>query len=304
MNSSSESFACVSDPYETESFAHIMKRLMGAGSSFETPEKLYTGLQSGLLEEPLKKNIKSMFDEAPSIPVLNHALQQIGLSVLEQYFDAISKFSADPIVSIGSGNGYVERHMEQLFGKSIYCVDPNHVPNTNSELYKTSEYDDVYNLLESKSDLCDQSTMFINWSSPNESTYDFEAIKAMNPNNVLIVFESTGSGGGRILQKWLNFCGMVTDEEPTQSDITLYSFPKYHVVHSTLSRVERPPHGQFEYAIVWLSKTPIEVDTSSILTYVGTEIPRKSFNPLDMLMDSLMMNISSISKKYGMDDEY
>lgn len=248
---------------------------------------------------PIKK---SMFDEAPDVPILNNALRQIGLDVLEKYFSANYNTSPDPVISIGSGNGYVERHMEKKFERSIYCVDPNHVPNTNSDLYKTSEYRDVYELLESKPELYEHSTVFINWSNPNDSIYDFEAIKAMNPNNVLIVFESTGSGGGKLLQKWLHFCGVVTDETPTQSDIVLYSFPKYNVVHSTTSRIEKPLVGQFEYVIVWLSKSSIEVDISLIPEYVGPKIPRCNYNPLDTLIDAIMLNVGSIARSTGMGD--
>lgn len=272
-------------------------------SDYETPE--HKAYPMSLLGAPVKSSNSrkpSMFEEAPDVPVLNHALQQIGLNVLEKYFRANYDTLSDPFVSIGSGNGYVERHMEKIFDKPIYCVDPNRVPNTDPELYKTSEYEDVYKLLESTPELYEHSTMFINWSNPCDSTYDFEAIKAMNPNRILVVFESTGSGGSKLLQKWLNFCGVVTDEEPTQSDITLYSFPKYNVVHSTVSRIERPSFGQFEYSIVWLSKKPIGVDISDIPSYVGTPMPRRSFNPLDTLIDSLMLNVGSIARSAGMGD--
>lgn len=306
----------VSNPICDESLVYRMKEITSGTDTFRKrslftpPSKslsynLEAQLDKPLLsmpETPIKQNKKSMFDEAPINPVLNPALKQIGLPVLEQYFRTIYDVSSDPIVSIGSGNGYIERHMEKLFGKSIYCVDPNRIINSNSELYKTSEHENVYKLLEANSSVHEHSTMFINWSTPNESTYDFEAIKAIIPNNLLIVFESTGSGGGRLLQKWLNFCGIVTDEEPTQSEIAIYSFPKYNVVCSTVSRVEHQSFGQFEYEIVWLSKTPIEIDTSLIPKYIGTHIPRRSYNPLDTLLDSLMTNVGELSKQVGMGD--
>lgn len=248
-------------------------------SQFETPKSIR---ETSIPNAPKKL---SMFEKAPEIPVLNPALRQLGIDILEQYFATIYNETTDPIVSIGSGNGHVERHMEIVFGKPICCVDPNQIPNQNQDLYKTSEYLNVHDLLNVMPNLKNNSTLFINWSTPNDSTYDFEAIKAVNPTNVLVVFESTGSGGGTLFQKWLNFCGVVTDEKFTKSDVTLYDFPVYNIIHSTLSRIEKPPYGQFEYSIVWLSRTLSHVENCSIPKYIGIIIPRKSFDPTDYLID-------------------
>jgi hypothetical protein len=231
----------------SQSLAFLMASQLGDHDDlFQTPVKAPNPFFNSLLGAPLKKyeltTRPSMFDEAPDVPVLNNALKQIGLDVLELYFKALYGYIPDvPVVSIGSGNGHVERQIEKRFGKQIYCVDPNHVENTNQDLYKTSEYDNVFRFLDAHPECKSHSTTFVNWSTPNDSTYDYEAIRALDSDNVLIVFESTGSGGGTVLQKWLNYCGVVTDNEPTESEAVLYGFPKYTVVKSTLSRVENPP---------------------------------------------------------------
>lgn len=268
-------------------------------NNYMTPLNTRSNSFLQLLNAPIKQRPSggNMFEIAPDIPVLNKALQEIGIFVLEQYFDVIFSVTSEQVVSIGSGNGHVERHIENEFETEILCVDPNHVKNTNINLYKTSTYDNISHLLETRSDLIGNCTLFINWSTPNASTWDYEAIRDIKPNHILIVFESTGSAGSKLLHEWLNFCGVVTDKIPSKQTINSYEFVKYNVVKSTIKRKEIFPDGMFEYEILWLSKDPIVVDTSHISDHVGDLIPRKAYNPLDNLTDSLLYNIRTITKE-------
>lgn len=210
---------------------------------------------------------------------LNCALRNIGLNVLEQYFDLIIKTFpelSDSIVSIGSGTGYVEKHIENKFDIKIHCVDPINIQSTD-DLHKSSEYKCVEDLLQLHPELKSNSITFINWSFPNESIYDYEALIALDSPHVLIVFESTGSGGGEVLQQWLRYCGVMTDCKPTLEELELHKFPKYHEVCSTVNHVESSCFGFLEYQIIWMSKNVVDVDRSNIPSIVGNPIVRREF---------------------------
>ena len=234
------------------------------------------------------------FDEAPEQPQLNPALQIIGLNVLKQYFLKIRSISNDLIISIGSGNGYIERHIEKELETTILCVDPMRIESVQ-DMYKASNFNYINDLLEDYPNLINNSITFINWSFPNDSTYDYDALAKLSSDNVLIVCETTGSGGGKVLLTWLDYCGLTTDNSFTENDVILHNFPKYYVVKSTLSRVDKPPLGQFEYAIVWLSKNPIEIDCTDISNYIGNLIPRRKFDPFESMLDTLLMGFSKMS---------
>lgn len=245
---------------------------------------------------------------------LNPALQQIGLNILLEYFIAIKTTTNCPIVSVGSGNGHVEKYIEKFLDRvEIICVDPvsekdlyllNMGAGLSESEVKNPQFVCVEELLLLRPELVSNSTTFLNWSEPNDSTYDYESVKALDSENVLVVFESTGSGGGKIMQQWLNYCGVTTDQIATPEEIELYKFPKYFVVKSTFSRIEKPPLGQFEYMIVWLSKTVKNMDLSKIPSCVGKEIPRRSYDPVESILDTIMHSLSGLSRKIGMGDYF
>lgn len=194
---------------------------------------------------------------------INPALNEIGLNILDQYFELLVGITSVPIVSVGSGNGYVERHIEKKFGRQIYCVDPKKYDQMDQSVYKTSEYDNVTQLLLSKPELTSHSITFINWSYPYDSSewsYDYQAIKTLESDHVLIVFESSGIAGSTILHKWLKYCDRTntTDEERILCD-----FPLYFIVTSTIACAETI-FGFAEFKIIWLSKNIINIDTHKI----------------------------------------
>jgi hypothetical protein len=248
------------------------------------------------------------FAEAPETPKLNKAVQLLGTNLILTYVETVLRQVClnkyDPIVSIGSGNGHIERLLEHEIGLDIICVDPVKVSHENEVLYKTSQYDGVDELLSSRPELKSNCVTFINWSTPNDSTYDYEAVKALDSEHILIIFESTGSGGGSLLHKWLRFCGVVTDQEFTPEDVDMHSFPKYSVVKSTVSRINTPLHGMFEYEIVWLSRSPssITVDISTIPEMVGENIPRKKYDPMESMLETMFFGLSGMAKSCGMSD--
>jgi hypothetical protein len=112
-----------------------------------------------------------------------------------------------PVISVGSGNGVLEYKLQELGIKNIICVDPD--PESydkypeNNNCIKPS-YDVVENLLKDKPELVEQCVLLLGWPSPNESTFDYEAVMALNPYGIVLVYETLGGAGGDKLHTWLN----------------------------------------------------------------------------------------------------
>ena len=233
----------------------------------------------------------------------NYAIDALGINTVLQYFETLYENIGNlKVVSVGSGSGYVEKRIENKFNKSIICVDPKKV-STDDELLKCSQYNTVVDLLLDKIDLNSNCVLFLNWPTPCESTYDYEAIKLLNPNHVIIIFESTGSGGGTLFQKWLNYCGMTTDDTYTENDVIEHDFKKYNIVNSTMSRRQTKNYGMMEYVITWLTREPCNIE-HNLPTLIGENIPRIAYNPVDTILDSLIGNLSEVSKMHGMSNYF
>lgn len=231
---------------------------------------------------------------------LNKGINAIGLSIVEKYLAELLKVTDKQIVSVGSGDGFVENHLEKTFGINIICVDPKKYEN--SETCKTSEYDTVEQLLKAKPSIKSNCVLFLNWPIPNDSTYDFDAIMSLQPEDIILIFESTGSAGGIKLQEWANYCGIVTDNSWTESNEEYFKITKHNVVHRTSSKTIKPIVGFLEYEIVWLStnQTKKELD---IPTIIGEDFqrPSKSSNHLEMAMGSMLMSLGSLFPKQSND---
>ena len=215
---------------------------------------------------------------------LNKAIQHIGMYLVSKYFEELYKTCNNlQVISVGSGDGFVERLLEKDHSKEIICVDPIKY-NKDPEEYKTSTFNDVDHLLTTSPTYKNNCMLFLNWSTPNNSSYDFDAIQKLKPNHCVIIFESTGSAGGKNLQKWLNYCGIVTDDKPTDEDISKF-INKYYVVAQTIYR-KKTPYDMYEFQIVWLSKDHIEIE-HTLPSNVGEDIEHESVNPIQSILGML-----------------
>ena len=75
--------------------------------------------------------------------------------------------------------------------------------DTHKHLFHRPDYKTIDDLISSKIELINSHLLII-WSSPNESTYDYDSIHLIKPKKITIVYEYTGSAGGEKLIKWIN----------------------------------------------------------------------------------------------------
>lgn len=148
----------------------------------------------------------------PSKPIPN--------SIFKQYLEP---FKDTNIISIGSGDGYLEDYLEKQLDIKITCIDPD--PETligNSyhghnitEIIRTPDYKYIDEYL-NNTDKSDKrlTTLLLFWTYPNKesphggklcnSSYDIEALHKLKPNNVIVLYDPTGSAGSSYLHYWLN----------------------------------------------------------------------------------------------------
>ena len=140
--------------------------------------------------------------------------KSIGLQNIQSYLDFafIKNGKKLPIISVGSGDAQVEYQFIRKHYCPIICVDPKPDEFTQGRIYVEPEYDYVSNLIKDKPELVGNCHLLLIWPYPNESTYDVEAIKALDPVSFILIYESTGSSGGtQLLEEYL----------PTQEDYIL-----------------------------------------------------------------------------------
>lgn len=135
-----------------------------------------------------------------------------------------------PIVSVGSGNGWLESILlQECKIANIICVDPD--PESfrpyQASFSTKPDYPNVQKLLMERKELATACDLLLGWPTPNDSTYDIEAIRSLQPQNIFVVHEPAGGAGGAEFQSWLR---MQIDYKPVHSE-----------THRTSSRGGFPP---------------------------------------------------------------
>jgi hypothetical protein len=154
---------------------------------------------------------------------LNPLVKYFGPDVMYALSHKIKEISQDgPIVSVGSGHGYIEGFMRYVSGIDIICIDPNPssyqaVPPMNPKYSKSVNkivenmrtaplFDNIEHYREKCStDPRAAETLIINWPSPNQTIpWDIQAIKLLGAETVIIFFEMFGGSGSMELTSWLS----------------------------------------------------------------------------------------------------
>lgn len=158
-----------------------------------------------------------------------------GFSTLVDYMKALVDL---PIVSVGSGSGYVEKQcMEKIKNLNMILVDPlkpdeNEFYPVPSHLSQDPSYNYTNDLITAKPEIVDNCHLFLNWPlpDPNEDVYDYDAILLLKPKKIIICCEVSGSSGSQKLLAWLRYCGLKCMDEvtilPNQYKI---NNPKYEI---------------------------------------------------------------------------
>lgn len=137
----------------------------------------------------------------------NKAIKHFGV---DKILSTIHGFYSDnpdtPIVSVGSGLAQIEFEAKQKMPSIEWiCVDPNPMSFNNYVCVPFIEphYRMTNNLINERPNLIGNCCLFLNWCEPNESTYDFEAIRVLKPKGILAIFEQLGAAGGEKFHEWL-----------------------------------------------------------------------------------------------------
>lgn len=205
--------------------------------------------RAGVKEMCISKGVRSF-----GIDVVTNALEQL-----------VKKYNV-PVVSVGCGLAAIESlTMDKMRGyrNKWVLVDPKplsyefrRMPNRT---FEHIDYATVGDLVKEHPEIIGKCTLFLNWCLPNESTYDYDAIKQLNPQCILSIFEvyrgSNGSAGGELFYKWFS-------RLPSKFDLdfpVLGSPPKksdYCVAHTT--QLLPHPKGEFtDIRIVYITNTSI-----------------------------------------------
>lgn len=95
----------------------------------------------------------------------------LGTECVFGYFDKLLKNSILPIISVCSGNGAIEKDIEDKFDIKIICIEPNLFSIKDRE----PDFRTVAELVRVRPELVGKCNVFINWSDPTK-TYDYDSL--------------------------------------------------------------------------------------------------------------------------------
>lgn len=227
------------------------------------------------------------FGENQTVEIIDRFYKSHGLHCSHGSRDSHGSHGSLPIVSIGSGNGYIEyysgyRHPEQKW----ICCDPNPSSWTPGHVYKKPEFPTAQHLLEARPELENNCILFINWAFPNDSSYDYDAITTLKPRRILSIYEEfkgeNGAAGGVEFYNFVQQCKR--KKSPENLD--------YHFVYEASLKNMAASEKGLDPRIVWLSKQcPINDDDerSKYEVLPNQHFPRRInyFNSYEALFDNV-----------------
>jgi hypothetical protein len=142
-------------------------------------------------------------DLFPSREYFNKAVQSFGVNLtLTALHTFCSAYPRMQPISVGSGNGILEFCYAKKYTESketILCVDPAPLSFNSDGIdipFQAPKYGSVESLLSANPQLRRNCVLVLNWPNPNESTYDFDAVQALEPCGFFTTLEHWGDSGG------------------------------------------------------------------------------------------------------------
>lgn len=184
----------------------------------------------------------------------------LGPGNIEEYLKKVGQISSFPIISIGSGNGVIEKEIEESLGIEIICVDPTPLSwslSTDESKAHMPDFPTVADLARDRPDLIGKCNIFVNWAYPTHC-YDMEALLVLKPRNVVTVVDvgPLRGAGGRSFHTWMKRCGVETCgtlDESSPEITTVNACPLYNYIFRTWTYYISPS-GIVELSIIWLSR--------------------------------------------------
>lgn len=149
--------------------------------------------------------------------------------------EALQKLSPNlPIVSVGSGNGYLEQLLHNEFPeREFLCVEPVFngwlsLPDEELGMKPVCATVDDSTL----DHVVGNCVMLLFWPSPNANGYDVEAIERLQPEALIVTYGPCGCAGSDNLRKLLDDNGEHAGLDPARPalrEITPASGKLYHL---------------------------------------------------------------------------
>lgn len=208
----------------------------------------------------------------------------LGPENVQEYFRNLRIASSLPIISVGSGNGVIEREIEKAFDIQMICVDPDPLSwSIETPGYRPPEYATIDDLILDRPELIENCNMFINWAYPIYA-YDMDALNKMLPHNVVTVIDvgiHRGSGS-EMFHSWMHHSGAKTRVCSKNFSFAITDNPimkdKYNTVFQTWTSFTDKTVS-YELAIVWLSKDIVNHNKDNILAEIPNSPLSKLFFP-------------------------
>jgi hypothetical protein len=179
----------------------------------------------------------------------------LGKENVYEYIKNILKISNLEIVSVGSGNGIIEKNIEEKFNIKMICIDPTPLLwSLSTDENRLPDYDTTSDLLKERNKLKNNCNLLINWSYPDHS-YDIESIIMLKPRNIIIITDLSEkhAAGGFELHKFMKRCGVPSKiKNNNEFDISRWHLEKYNFVYRTFTQYSSHC-GMLEISIIWLS---------------------------------------------------
>ncbi len=216
---------------------------------------------------------------------LNKGIKYLGQNLFFQYWEEFTNLNNYEIISVGSGNGTVEKHLENKYNQFITCVDPDphsfqksttmpmpmpmhtpmpmlmHTPMPMHMPVHMPDYPTCEQLISNNKNAVNNCNLFLNWPTPNDKyRYDMNAVKDLKPKAIFAVLETSGSAGSDIFLQWLNkHVSNMDDFRHNDFEWNSYGniwsildeMPKYQILESSVVE-HNAPMGPFLYRYIIL----------------------------------------------------
>ena len=148
---------------------------------------------------PLDKTTEVKKTDEQLDPTLwSKGILTFGLGLIGSLFMGLG--DGKKIVEVGSGNGHLAKVISSIAKTKVITIDPleeKFLGNTEQK----SDFDYVETYL--KTNNADIDYLVLNWTNPNDGSYDVDAIQKLKPENIILLYASCGAAGTRDLHKWI-----------------------------------------------------------------------------------------------------
>lgn len=201
--------------------------------------------------------------------VVYRGLKNIGQRLFMEYINKLDK--SLPLIDLGSGNGFITSYL--INNKlNVIPVDPiilsNYFPSIDNILFRPL-YETVKQMIIDKPNIVGNCNLLLNWCNPSNNSYDYEAIKLLDPKNIIVITELTGGANSPLFHTWLRklypyfkSINMLYNNSYICDDSNVYSLTDLHRLTGSVIVYDEKYHIQI--AIMKITKGNSDLMTNKI----------------------------------------